>query len=196
MSGEKRKVGRPRKYATRSERQKAYHERKKQRLKELEKQIESLETHSALTFNLEGDLLTDVSQFPWKKITPSEIALMGTQELDSLVISFQEKVQDSFSFGDSLENVILGVIKKNYLENAEESYESKLLELEEETGKNIANIEECIQQQTLLYLMESELASRERLEGKKTKLDLFEAKIDELEKDVTEKKVKVKKMVQ
>ncbi|MHA1187915.1 MAG: hypothetical protein ACTSSK_13760 [Candidatus Heimdallarchaeota archaeon] len=41
-----------------------------------------------------------------------------------------------------------------------------------------------MQQQTLLFLLEAELVNRYRLEGRKTKLDLFEASIDELEKDV------------
>ena len=42
MVEEKKKVGRPRKYETRAARQKAYLERKKQKMKDLEEQVKQL----------------------------------------------------------------------------------------------------------------------------------------------------------
>ena len=192
MTEEKRR-GRPRKYESRAERQKAYHERKKERMRELEKQLKVLETKGALEFSLNSDSHNEVKQFSWKKITPSEIALMGTKELKILVDSLQDKIKENFSLGDSLENIILSVLQKQYFKNIDENYSKKIFTLESEIGENIALFEECIQQQTLLYLMEAELASRNRLDDKKTKLDLFEAKIDALEKQSETKKIKVKK---
>ena len=43
MPEEKSKGGRPRKYATNADRQRAYYERKKQRMKELEEKLAKLE---------------------------------------------------------------------------------------------------------------------------------------------------------
>ena len=43
MHEKKRKVGRPRKYATNAERSKAYYERKKAKMKELEEKLKLLE---------------------------------------------------------------------------------------------------------------------------------------------------------
>ena len=192
MTEEKRKVGRPRKYETRAERQKAYHERKKERMKELERQVNLLESKGAIEFSLDEDLGLQVKRFSWKKITPSEIALMGTKELKVLIESLQEKISDSFSFGDSLEKIVLSILKKNYIKNLEENNKSDVLKLEGEIGDNVALLEESIQQQTLLYLMEAELASRNRLNEKKTKLDLFEAKIDELEQRSEGEKIDIK----
>lgn len=192
MTEEKRKVGRPRKYETRAERQKAYHERKKERMKELERQVNLLESKGAIEFSLDEDLGLQVKRFSWKKITPSEIALMGTKELKVLIESLQEKISDSFSFGDSLEKIVLSILKKNYIKNLEENNKSDVLKLEGEIGDNVALLEESIQQQTLLYLMEAELASRNRLNEKKTKLDLFEAKIDALEQRSEGEKIDIK----
>jgi len=193
MTEEKRKRGRPKKYESRAERQKAYHERKKERMRELEKQLKMLETRGALEFSLNSDSPNKVKQFSWKKITPSEIALMGTKELKILVDSLQDKIKENFSLGDSLENIILSVLQKQYFKNIDENYSNKILTLESEIGENVALFEECIQQQTLLYLMEAELASRNRLDDKKTKLDLFEAKVDALEQQREAKKIEIKK---
>jgi len=193
MTEEKRKRGRPKKYESRAERQKAYHERKKERMRELEKQLKMLETRGALEFSLNSDSPNKVKQFSWKKITPSEIALMGTKELKILVDSLQDKIKENFSLGDSLENIVLSVLQKQYFKNIDENYSNKILILESEIGENVALFEESIQQQTLLYLMEAELASRNRLDDKKTKLDLFEAKVDALEQQSEAKKVEIKK---
>lgn len=195
MPEEKKKVGRPRKYETRSERQKAYHERKKQKMQVLEEEVKKLEKQTLLSSDSLEDIFDDsvfkkVFKFSWKKITPSEIALMGTQDLESLVSEFRERIQEQESFTRTLENIVMGIINKNYLATREKPNLEKIKEITTQIQGNIGNLEERMQQQALLYLIEAELGNRERLDGRKTKLDLFEAKIDELEKEVKEKQVK------
>lgn len=195
MSEDKSKVGRPRKYATRSERQKAYHERKKEKMRELEKQVEKLEKHQLFSSEmnidtLEGITFKKVPNFPWNKITPSEIALMGTQELESLIREFHERIKQDSSIEVSLENITLGIVSKNYLSSKEDTPERKIEELDKNIKMGIRDLEEKMQQQTLLYLMEAELANRQRLVGKKSKLDIFEEKIKKLEDEAKEKQLK------
>jgi hypothetical protein len=198
MPEEKRPVGRPRKYETRSERQKAYHERKKQKMKNLEEEVKKLEKQTLFSSDLLEDIFEEntfkeVPRFAWNKITPSEIALMGTKDLDSLVREFRKKTQENASFDRSLENIVMGFINKNYLAVKEEPNLEKIGLITIQIQENIRNLEERMQQQTLLYLMEAELANRERLDGRKVTLDLFEAKIDELEEEVKIKKSDIKK---
>ncbi|NHJ86593.1 MAG: hypothetical protein FK734_14095 [Asgard group archaeon] len=200
MSEEKNPVGRPRKYDSRADRQKAYYERKKKKMKTLEKQVEQLEQQKQVSLDIDTEVIEniifkDVKKISWKKITPSEIALMGTQDLREFIEDFQEKIGKMESFEISLENIIMGVLSKNHYETLENSNMSTIQEIKVKIKENITTLEDRIQQQTLLYLMEAELANRERLEGKKAKLDIFEAKIDELEKEVTEK-IEIKKKAQ
>lgn len=201
MAEKKKKVGRPRKYASRAERQKAYYERKKKKMKELEKQVEQLEQQQNISFDVDIDTLEnlvfqDVQSISWRKITPSEIALMATQDLRLLINEFQKRIEKQSSLEVSLENITLGILSKNHFETMNELDEEKIAELDQKIKKNITNIEERMQQQTLLYLMEAEVANRERLEGRKSKLDLFEEKIEELEKEGAEKKkVEIEKKV-
>jgi len=193
MSDEKKKVGRPRKYETRAERQKAYHDRKKHRLKELEEEVKQLEKQSLFSLDSLEDVFEEFtfkegSKFNWQKITPSEIALMGTQDLDSLIREFREKINEHTSFDRSLENIVMGIINKKYLAARENPPLEKIKGITLQIQENIGDLDERMQQQTILYLMEAELANRERLDSRKAKLDIFEAKIDELEKEVKVKK--------
>ncbi|NPE09331.1 MAG: hypothetical protein GNW80_13680 [Asgard group archaeon] len=198
MPEEKRKAGRPRKYETRSERQKAYHERKKQKMQVLEEEVKKLEKQTMFSSDsleeiLDDGVFNEVYKFSWKKITPSEIALMGVQDLESLVEEFRERIQEKAPFSEILENIVMGTINKNYLAAKENSSLQKIKEVTIQIQENTENLEERMQQQTLLYLMEAELANRERLDGRKVKLDIFESKIDELEKEVKVKKGEIKK---
>ncbi|MHA1355362.1 MAG: hypothetical protein ACTSR1_09345, partial [Candidatus Heimdallarchaeota archaeon] len=122
--------------------------------------------------------------YTWRKITPSEIAVMGTKDLEVLIEEFRERIQQYSSFSVALENITLGIISKNYLISKEDTPPTKIQEANHQINENIKNLDERMQQQTLLFLLEAELVNRYRLEGRKTKLDLFEASIDELEKDV------------
>jgi len=188
MTEEKKSVGRPRKYATRAERQKAYHERKKQRVKELEDEVRKLEKQDSFSFVISDEFIDSIpfkhmTEFSWKKITPSEIALMGTQDLEALIITLESEIDENFSLSNSLENIVVGIISKYHLRTLDEKPETEIDNITAILEDNYTHLESSIQQQTLLYLMKAELASRQRLEGKKTRLDLFEAKINELEKD-------------
>ncbi|NHJ03872.1 MAG: hypothetical protein EAX90_03550 [Candidatus Heimdallarchaeota archaeon] len=201
MSDEKRKVGRPRKYDTRAERQKAYHERKKEKMQKLEEQVEKLEKKRLFSSDdtadaFENIIFQDVSPMTWKKITPSEIALMGIQDLETIIGEFRDRIDHHSTLDVALENITLGIISKNTLATKDEPPLERIEEIDNRIKENIKNLEETMQQQTLLYLMEAELANRERLDGRKTKLDLFESKVEELEKEVLEKKVKIKKEAQ
>ncbi|NHJ46590.1 MAG: hypothetical protein FK733_02265 [Asgard group archaeon] len=196
MTEEKKKVGRPRKYETRAERQKAYHERKKQRLKELEEQVQKMEKDDIHSIDVSSDLFDDVtfkktSKISWRKITPSEIALMGTQELDTLVTTLKGDIRESFSLSNSLENIVLGIISKHHHESKSDVSNKDINNIKSNLIDNYDHLESSIQQQTLLYLMEAELASRQRLDSKKTKLDIFEAKIDELETKAKKKELTI-----
>lgn len=196
MSEQKKKVGRPRKYETRAERQKAYHERKKQRLKELEEQVKKYEDEDSYLVAISDELFDEVTfqtttKVSWRKITPSEIALMGTQELDSLVSTLQNQIKKSFSLSNSLENIVLGIVSKHHHESKNDLSNQEINKIKSILTDNFEHLENSIQQQTLLYLMEAELASRLRLDSKKTKLDIFEAKIDELETKAKKKELTI-----
>ncbi|MHA1245244.1 MAG: hypothetical protein ACTSPK_03915 [Candidatus Heimdallarchaeota archaeon] len=189
MSEEKKKVGRPKKYESRAERQKAYLERKKQKMKDLEEQVKKLESQDMFSSDINLEAFEDIKfkkvpKYTWRKITPSEIAVMGTKDLEVLIEEFRERIQQYSSFSVALENITLGIISKNHLISKEDTPPAKIQEANHQINENIKNLDERMQQQTLLFLLEAELVNRYRLEGRETKLDLFEASIDELEKDV------------
>ena len=187
MSEEKKNVGRPRKYATTAERQKAYHDRKRQRLKELEEQIKKLEKQDAFSFVISDEFFDTIpfkqlEDFPEKHITPSEIALMGTQDLELLVEKLETKLEVKTNLNATLENIILGVISKYHLKSLEKTPENELAKITDTLEENFDHLEKSIQQQTLLYLLNAELENRLRLDDKKSRLDLFGDKVEELEK--------------
>lgn len=81
MSDKKNKGGRPRKYATNADRQRAYYERKKQRMKELEEELAKMKEESKTKSDQKKmtrkiDFATRTN-FHWKKITPGEISSKG-----------------------------------------------------------------------------------------------------------------------
>lgn len=192
MSKEKKNVGRPRKYATTAERQKAYHDRKRQRLKKLEEQIRKLEKQDSFSFVISDEFFDSIpfkqlNDFPEKYITPSEIALMGTQDLESLVEKLESKIEVKPSFNASLENIILGIISKYHLKSLEKAPENELEKIASALEENFNHLKKSIQQQTLLYLLNAELANRMRLDDKKSRLDIFSDKVEELEKTAKKK---------
>ena len=89
MPEEKSKGGRPRKYPKEDKyaRQKAYYERKKKKMKELEEKVKALQKGRDLSPEqkkiLEDLDLPEYDAFSWTKITPNEIALLGSRELES-----------------------------------------------------------------------------------------------------------------
>ena len=196
MPDKKRKVGRPRKYDTRAERQKAYYERKKKKMESLEKKVEILQKQTPFSLDSLEEILEDYefnksSELPWEKFTPSEIGLMGTKNLEFIVNKYKEELQEFSSFENTLENIIMGILSKNFLESRENPSREKITGVQKRIEENISTFINKVQKQTLLYLLEAELTNRERLEGKEKKLDLFEAKIEELEKEAKKKKIEI-----
>lgn len=187
LSDKKKKAGRPRKYASQAERQKAYHERKKEKMEELEEQVKKLVKQQALPLHeqlkaMDALPLKDIINFVWTKITPSEIAVMGTDELESFISTLRRKSKEAMTFEDSFENLVIGFITKYQLETLEDIPKNRIKGLETQISKSLSDIRESIQQETLLYLMEAELASRARMDTKKSKFDLFDQEITTLEK--------------
>lgn len=184
---EKKKVGRPRKYATQAERQKAYHERKKEKMEDLEEQVKKLEKQKTQPLfeqleTIDGLPLKDIMKFAWTKITPSEIAVMGTEELESFISTLHRKSNEAKTFEDSLENLVIGYVTKYQLETLEDIPKNRIKELNSQISNSMIDLRESIQLETLLYLMEAELASRARMDTKKSKFDLFDGEIAALEK--------------
>lgn len=198
MSEEKNKGGRPRKHATNADRQRAYYERKKQRMKELEEKLAKLETRSKTKTDQKKITrkIKDVSKtsFPWKKITPGEIALIGKKELERLIITFSEKIDQNSSLMESILNLIITTFDIDSSRSIDDLTDNDLEQLSNEIDTIIHLSQESNQQQTFLYLLEAELASRERSIEREFKLDVLESETEEFlkEKKKVEKKDEIK----
>jgi len=198
MSEEKNKGGRPRKHATNADRQRAYYERKKQRMKELEEKLAKLETRPK-TKTTQKKITKKVkdamkASFPWKKITPGEIALIGKKELKILITSFNEKIAQNSSLMESILNLIITTFDIDSSRSLDDLTDNDLEQLSNEINTIIHLSQESNQQQTFLYLLEAELASRERSIEREFKLDVLESETEEFlkEKRIEEKKDEIK----
>jgi hypothetical protein len=197
MSEEKRKVGRPRMYDSKAERQKAYYERKKKKMKELEEEVTGLEAQKQLlqqklAKSIKDLDLKEVTNFDWNKFTPSELTLLSVGDLKSYISTLQEKLTGIFSFGDLVENLVNIINIKTSFKDDDMSQEKRYNDLIMEFGRNISHFQEGIQLQTLLFLLEAELASRERMLDRDAKLSALKAEIKELETMKLEEKPKIK----
>lgn len=198
MSEEKNKGGRPRKHATNADRQRAYYERKKQRMKELEEKLAKLETRPK-TKTTQKKITRKVkdamkASFPWKKITPGEIALIGEKELKRLITSFSEKIAQNSSLMESILNLIITTFDIDSSGSLDDLTNNDLEQLSNEIDNIIHLSQESNQQQTFLYLLEAELASRERSIEREFKLDVLESETEEFlkEKKKVDKKDEIK----
>ncbi|NHJ03869.1 MAG: hypothetical protein EAX90_03535 [Candidatus Heimdallarchaeota archaeon] len=184
MSEKKNKGGRPRKYATGAERSKAYYERKKAKMKTLEehlKKLESVKSEGLLNISIE---LEKIEKFDWQKITPSEISLMDIQKLEHITKIFREKIMEKPAIKVELQNLIRYIFDSNILEELESVAVEDILRLLDPAFNSIVEtVQESNQQQTLLYLMEAELANRERLQIRDYKLEILQSKVEELKKE-------------
>ncbi|MFX0115270.1 MAG: hypothetical protein ACFFB3_12045, partial [Candidatus Hodarchaeota archaeon] len=87
MTVERKGPGRPRKYKTDADRKRAYRERRKTRIRELEMRIAELEGEMQTVNEMEARIspvireLHEEITFPFMKFTPSEIAEMETEQL-------------------------------------------------------------------------------------------------------------------
>ena len=197
----KSKGGRPRKYPKEDKyaRQKAYNERKKKKMKELEEKVKALQKGRDLSpeqKKLLKDLdLLEYETINWTKITPNEIALMGPQELEITIEDFKKIADNNTQLRFHILNLIIKTISIDYLHSSDDLSTKDLLKMLKEDVSSILDAGyETIQQQMLLYLMEAELASRERSSTREKKLDIFEAKVEELERDAKVKEKEIKKI--
>jgi hypothetical protein len=201
MPEAKSKGGRPRKYPKEDKyaRQKAYYERKKKKMKELEEKVKALQKGRDLSPEqkkmLEDLDLPEYETVSWTKITPNEIALMGSQELETSIEDFKKIANNNARLRFYILNLILKTINIDYLHSSDDLSTKDLLTMLKEDVRNILDAGyELNQQQTLLYLMEAELASRERSSTRERKLDIFEAKVEELEREAKVKEREIKKI--
>ena len=197
MPEAKNKGGRPRKYPKEDKyaRQKAYYERKKLKMKDLEERVKKLQDGKDLSPEQKKILETlDIPDFGasfWTKITPNEITLMGTQKLKQLASNLREITNINTLLKIQILNLIVKTINLDYLHSPEELSSKELLNILNDDVESIINLtQESNQLQTLLYLLEAELDSRGRLDKRETTIDLFEAKVKELEKQIQERKLK------
>ena len=198
MPEEKNKGGRPRKYTTNAERQKAYYERKKKRMRELEEKLAKIEgkpkPESAQKKISRKKIDPTKTSFSWRKITPGEIALIGEKELKRLIASFNEKIAHNTSLMDSILNLVITAFDIDSTGSLDDLTENDLVELSNEIDTIIHLSQESNQQQTFLYLLEAELESRERSLDRELKLDILESETEEFlkeKKKVEEKEVKI-----
>ncbi len=201
MPEEKSKGGRPRKYPKEDKyaRQKAYYERKKKKMKELEEKVKALQKGRDLSPEqkkiLEDLDLPEYEAFSWTKITPNEIALLGSRELERTIAEFQKIAANNSTLKFHILNLIIKTINIDYLHSSDDLSTKELLAMLKEDVSSILDAGyESNQQQTLLYLMEAELVSRERASTRERKLDIFEAKVEELEREAKVKEKEIKKI--
>jgi len=194
MSEKKSKGGRPRIHATSADRSRAYYERKKEKMKELEEKVQKLETKSpAKNKHKKTFELKEAEIFVWQKITPSEISLMDTQSLVQITKIFREKMTETPAVKIQLQNLIRSTVSLDILNSSRDISVEDVLEQFDSILDNIVyTLEESNQQQTLLYLMEAELANRERLQIRDYKLEIIQSKLDELKKETEVKEIKLK----
>jgi hypothetical protein len=197
----KSKRGRPRKYPKEETyaRQKAYYERKKQKIKELEDKVKTLQKGRDLSPEqkklLEELDLQKYETISWTKITPNEIALMGSQELETTIEEFKEIADNNTQLRFYILNLIIKTINLDYLNSSDDLSPKDLLAMLKTDVNSILDAGyESIQQQMLLYLMQAESSSRERSSTREKKLDIFEAKVEELEREAKVKEKKTKKI--
>ncbi len=197
----KSKGGRPRKYPKEDKyaRQKAYYERKKKKMKELEEKVKALQEGRDLSPE-QKKILEDLDilvyePFSWTKITPNEISLMGSQELEKIIEDFKKIADNNTQLRFHILNLIIKTINIDYLHSSDDLSTKDLLKMLKEDVSSILDAGyESNQQQTLLYLMEAELASKERSSTRERKLDIFEAKVEELEREARVKEKEIKKI--
>lgn len=193
MSEKKNKGGRPRIHATGADRSRAYYQRKKEKMKELEEKVKNIESKSFVNKNQKRNFkIKDIEKFNWQKITPSEISLMDTQSLIQMTKTFKDKLIETPTVKIQLQNLISATLGSDILNSSEVSIDELLEQVNPILDAVIENLEESNQQQTLLYLMEAELANRERLQIRDYKLEIIQSKLDDLKKEVNKKEIKQK----
>lgn len=194
MSKKTNKGGRPRIHATDADRSRAYYERKKAKMRELEVKVKKLETKT--TSKKSQEIIIDpkeIEKFAWQKITPNEISLMDIQKLEQMINTFSEKIVENPAIKVQLQDLIRSTIRMDILNSSKEiSVDDSLKQLDPILDNIVETLLESNQQQTLLYLMEAELANRERLLIRDYKLEILQSKVEELKKETQDIEIKSK----
>ncbi|MHA1449810.1 MAG: hypothetical protein ACTSP4_10365 [Candidatus Hodarchaeales archaeon] len=178
MNDDKRGRGRPRKYNTDAERKKAYRIRKKEKIKKLEARLieleKEMENMSDITKRITPELaeVHEEITVPWMKLTPMDIASMETKKLKrySRILQHQTRTPQNPLYAG------LSALARP-TDNAERVSYWKLHE------RKLSFIE-SFQQVVLIYLIEAEIASREREMKEEYLIDKLEDRIGELEKNL------------
>lgn len=194
LAEKKSKGGRPRIHETGADRSRAYYERKKAKMKDLEEKVKKLETKTpGKKQSGKAVELKEIEKFDWQKITPNEISLMDIQKLEQLTKAFREKLTENPAIKGQLQHLIQSLITSDILETSMDiTVEDILGQLDPILDDVVDTLQESTQQQTLLYLMEAELANRERLLIRDYKLEILQSKVEELKKETKEKELKPK----
>ncbi|MHA1211883.1 MAG: hypothetical protein ACTSSH_05420, partial [Candidatus Heimdallarchaeota archaeon] len=92
-----------------------------------------------------------------------------------------------------LQDLIRSTISMDRLNSSMEiSVEDALGQIDPILDNIVETLHESNQQQTLLYLMEAELANRERLLIRDYKLEILQSKVEELKKETKDIEIKLK----
>ncbi|MFW9916365.1 MAG: hypothetical protein ACFFGZ_12230 [Candidatus Thorarchaeota archaeon] len=189
MTVEKKGPGRPRKYKTDAARKRAYRERQKIKIKELEARVEELERELETVDEMESRRtpvmkeLHEELTFPFMKFTPSEIAEMETEQLKRYSALLQRNISSTppGSILSPVRELVRVFSKDRASEDASKDLDMGYLVTRQDRAIRLA---EDLQQIVLIYLIEAELAKRQRDYSAIGKL---ERRIEELERERNQK---------
>ncbi|MFX0117322.1 MAG: hypothetical protein ACFFB3_22435, partial [Candidatus Hodarchaeota archaeon] len=195
MTVEKRGRGRPRKYKDDAERKRAYHQRQKEKISQLEKRVEELEGEIEIMSEVRSRRspvmkeLHEELTIPFKKLTPSEIAEMETEQLNRYRALLHRNIR-STPPGSVLspvrELVRVSSTKKDVDHSSEDPGMSYLDVTRQDRAIRLA---EDLQQIVLIYLIEAELARRQR---EYFAIEKLEKRVEELEKERKQRNMSAK----
>ncbi|MHA2497042.1 MAG: hypothetical protein ACXAEI_16335 [Candidatus Hodarchaeales archaeon] len=190
MTAEKKGPGRPRKYKTDADRKRAYRERQKTKINELETRVEELERELQTVDEMESRRTPVIKElheeitFPFMKFTPSEIAEMETEQLRRYSALLQRNISSTppGSILSPVRELIRGSSKDPDPEDASKDLDMSYLDVTRQD--RAIRLAEDLQQIVLIYLIEAELARRHRDYSAIGKL---ERRIEELEREQQQK---------
>ncbi len=190
MTVEKKGPGRPRKYRTDADRKRAYRERQKTKIKELETRIEELERELQTVDEMESRRTPEIKElheeitFPFMKFTPSEIAEMETEQLRRYSALLQRNISSTppGSILSPVRELIRVSSKDRDPNHASKNIDMSYLDVTRQD--RAIRLAEDLQQIVLIYLIEAEIAKRHRDYSAIGKL---ERRIEELERERNQK---------
>ncbi|MFX0117075.1 MAG: hypothetical protein ACFFB3_21185 [Candidatus Hodarchaeota archaeon] len=197
MTVERKGPGRPRKYKTDADRKRAYRERRKTRIKELEMRIAELEGELQTVNEIEARIspvireLHEEITFPFMKFTPSEIAEMETEQLRRYSALLHRNISTTppGSILSPVRELVRASSKEKNVEHSSKDLDMNYLDVTRQD--RAIRLAEDLQQIVLIYLIEAELAKRQR---DYSAIEKLERRIEELEKEHKQKKMDEEKI--